>query len=186
MLDPFAGCATTCVAAEKLGREWIAIDINEEAEQVTKERLQKEARLPLGTRSWNRAVHVRTRAPRRTDGGAKAAPELVLVGTTPKGQRMTVRELRERLSQEDGAYCQGCGYQPPNGLVEYLEVDHRQPKSRQGQDGIRNRVLLCAPCNGMKGNKLTLAELRLKRIQEGRMLNKSWTLAWYESTGKFG
>ena len=76
VLDPFAGCATTCVAAEKLGREWIAIDINEEAEQVTKERLQKEARLPLGSRSWNRAVHVRTRAPRRTDDGEKAAPEL--------------------------------------------------------------------------------------------------------------
>ena len=26
VLDPFAGCATTCVAAERLGREWIAID----------------------------------------------------------------------------------------------------------------------------------------------------------------
>ncbi len=23
VLDPFCGCATTCVAAEKLGREWI-------------------------------------------------------------------------------------------------------------------------------------------------------------------
>ena len=27
ILDPFCGCATTCVAAEKLGRGWIGIDI---------------------------------------------------------------------------------------------------------------------------------------------------------------
>ena len=186
VLDPFAGCATTCVAAEKLRRKWIAIDINREAERVTKDRLQKSAaQLPLGSRSWDRAVHVRTSPPRRTDGGTKAAPELVLVGTTPKGPRMTVRELRERLSKEDGTFCQGCGYSPPNGLVEYMEVDHRQPKSRQGRDDIRNRVLLCSPCNGVKGNKLTLAELRLKRIEEGRMLNKAWTRAWYEREGKF-
>ena len=185
VLDPFAGCATACVAAERLGREWIAIDINEEAERVTKDRLQKEAQLPFGTRSWNRAVKTRTTPPRRTDGGTKAAPELVLVGSTPQGPRMTVRELRERLSKEDGTFCQGCGYSPPNGLVEYMEVDHRQPKSRQGRDDIRNRVLLCSPCNGVKGNKLTLAELRLKRIEEGRMLNKAWTRAWYEREGKF-
>ena len=31
VLDPFAGCATTCVAAERLGRHWIGIDINKEA-----------------------------------------------------------------------------------------------------------------------------------------------------------
>ena len=27
VLDPFAGCATTCVAAERLGRQWIGMDI---------------------------------------------------------------------------------------------------------------------------------------------------------------
>ncbi len=186
VLDPFAGCATTCVAAERLGRDWVAIDINKEAQTEVNDRLKAEARLPVGSSSWSRAIHVKTQPPRRTDGGAKAAPELVLVSPTPRSPRMTIRELRRRLSEEDGPVCQGCGYRPPNDLVEYLEVDHRQPHSRRGPDGIRNRVLLCAPCNGTKGNKLTLAELRLKRIQEGRMLNKEWTLAWYEREGKFG
>lgn len=102
MLDPFAGCATTCVAAEKLGREWIAIDINKEAERVTKDRLQKEARLPLGVRSWNRAVKTRTTTPHRTDDGAKAAPELTLVSPQPKTPRLTARELRARLILVDG------------------------------------------------------------------------------------
>ena len=98
---------------------------------------------------------------------------------------MTLRELRQRLSEEEGPYCQGCGWRPPKDLLEYLAVDHRQPKSREGKDSIRNRVLLCPPCNGTKGNKLTLAELRLKRIQEGRMLNETWTMEWYERKGRF-
>ena len=51
---------------------------------------------------------------------------------------------------------------------------------------MRNRVLLCSPCNGAKGNKLTLAELRLKRIAEDRMQDKSWTHEWYERVGKHG
>ena len=35
---------------------------------------------------------------------------------------------------------------------------------------LRNRVLLCAPCNSTKGNRLTLPELRLKRIEEATVL----------------
>ena len=28
VLDPFCGCATACVAAQKLGRQWVGIDIS--------------------------------------------------------------------------------------------------------------------------------------------------------------
>ena len=77
-------------------------------------------------------------------------------------------------AEEDGAYCQGCGFEPPNGWIEYLEVDHRQPRSHGGADSNRNRVLLSAPCNDVKGNKLTLVELLQKRIKDGRMLNPTW------------
>ena len=184
VLDPFAGCATTCVAAERLGREWIAIDINSAAEDVVRDRLQNEVRLPMGIRSWRRAVHVRTTPPRRTDGGAKAAPELTLVSAQPKAPRLTARELRRRLILDDGLKCQGCGWVPPH--EEYMEVDHRLPKSLGGPDALRNRVLLCPPCNGAKGKKLTLAELRLKRIEEGRTMDKRWDMAWYEREGRFG
>ena len=185
VLDPFAGCATTCVAAEIHGREWIAIDINREAENVVKKRLREGAQLPRQGQSWNRAIKTRTTAPRRTDNGAKAAPELVLISPKPSGPKMTARELRERLAIMDGAFCQGCGYEPPHGLLEYLEVDHKKPRSRDGRDDLRNRILLCPPCNGAKGNKLTLAELRLKRIEEKRMINKAWTWEWWEREGKF-
>ena len=42
VLDPFCGCATTCVAAERLNRQWIGIDISEKAVELVKMRLEKE------------------------------------------------------------------------------------------------------------------------------------------------
>ena len=44
VLDAFAGCATTCVAAEQLGRQWVGIDIDDEAGTITLDRLQKEVK----------------------------------------------------------------------------------------------------------------------------------------------
>ena len=42
VLDPFAGCATACVAAEKLGRKWVGIDISDKAAELVVERLERE------------------------------------------------------------------------------------------------------------------------------------------------
>jgi len=42
VLDPFCGCATTCIAAEKLERQWIGIDVSIKAYELVKERLAKE------------------------------------------------------------------------------------------------------------------------------------------------
>ena len=39
VLDPFCGCATACVAAESLQRQWVGIDISPDAEVITKLRL---------------------------------------------------------------------------------------------------------------------------------------------------
>ena len=41
VLDPFCGCATTCVAAEKLNRQWIGIDVSDMACEVIKSRFDK-------------------------------------------------------------------------------------------------------------------------------------------------
>ena len=190
VLDPFAGCATTAVAAERLAlaenqgaRRWIAIDVNAEAETVIRDRLKREVNKNM---DWNKDVHVSSDPPKRTDDGEPAAAELTLVSLKPKAPRMTKRELRERLALEDGEICQGCGFKPPTGRLEYLDADHKMPKSLGGSDAIRNRVLLCSPCNGVKSNKLTLAELRERRIQDGLMLEASWDAAWFERTGRFG
>ncbi len=41
ILDSFVGSGTSCVAAQKLGRRWIGVDVNKGAIQLTSKRLQK-------------------------------------------------------------------------------------------------------------------------------------------------
>ncbi len=65
-------------------------------------------------------------------------------------------------------------------------VDPKLARSLKRFDNLHNRVLLASPYNGVKGNRLTLAELRLKRIQDERMLNKAWNKARYDRVGRFG
>ena len=42
VLDPFAGCATTPIAAERLGRQWVGIDIWDRAYKTVLDRLESE------------------------------------------------------------------------------------------------------------------------------------------------
>ena len=40
VLDPFCGCGTALVAAEKFGRKWIGIDISKDAIEISEKRLK--------------------------------------------------------------------------------------------------------------------------------------------------
>ncbi len=40
VLDPFCGCATTCIAAEKLERQWIGIDVSVTAYDLVRKRMR--------------------------------------------------------------------------------------------------------------------------------------------------
>ncbi len=167
VLDPFAGCATTCVAAERLGRQWVGIDIDLEAANVTLTRLQVEVEEGMTGGRWsNEYVAVEETPPERTDDAKPAAPELVLLGQTQRSRSLPVAELRALLVADVGRQCQGCGFKPPH--EDYLQIDHKQPKSLGGKDSLDNRTLLCGPCNGKKSNRLTLSELRDVRQDEGR------------------
>ena len=175
VLDPFAGCATTCVAAEQLGRQWIGIDIREESGGVIRERLEREVSENM---AWGAIVRTPTEAPERTDDREPAAPELVLESPKPNARRISVREAREQLIVRDGQRCQGCGWEPE--YADYLQVDHKKPKTLKGKDEMENYALLCDPCNRKKSNKLTLRELQNVRVEEGRMDGK-----WWEKEGKW-
>ena len=175
VLDPFAGCATTCVAAEQLGRQWIGIDIREESGDVIRERLENEVN---GSMAWNDIVRTPTTAPARTDDGAAAAPELFLESPKPKEKRLSVPEARESLVKRDGLRCRGCGWEPP--YLDFMHVDHKKPKKLKGKESLSNFALLCEPCNRKKSYKLTLRELQDERIADGRM-----DMDWWENEGKW-
>ena len=56
VLDPFCGCATTPVAAERLGRQWVGMDIWDKAHQQVLDRLESEGLLVKGRRKPGQQV----------------------------------------------------------------------------------------------------------------------------------
>ena len=85
MLDPFCGCATTCVAAEDLKRQWIGVDISIKAYELVKQRLIKEVADPSDIFKSQNIIHMRTDPPKRTDQGADYQEQkFVYVISNPK------------------------------------------------------------------------------------------------------
>ena len=168
VLDPFAGCATTCVAAEKLSRQWVGIDFWDKVHEVIVERLEKEGLLgqfELGE------INYTAETPERTDSGEHSSPFLKTKKRIdePKGPKMSRKEMYEYLLEQHGSICQGCGREFDD--ARYLELDHNTPRSDRGLNHISNRILLCGPCNKAKSNTLTLSGLRKLNKKNGWMVS---------------
>ena len=178
VLDPFAGCATTCVAAEKLNRQWVGIDIWDRAHKVVIERLRHEGLLarPGGGREDMRymfgEIHYKAEAPERTDDGETAAPFLKTKKRVdePRGPRMSRAQMKEFLLEQEGPACQGCGREFDD--KRYLQLDHNTPRSSGGMNHISNRILLCGPCNIAKSDDKTLVGLRKYNKRNGFMVDE--------------
>ena len=130
ILDPFCGCATACIAAEKLGRQWVGIDISPKAAELVNVRLRDF----MGGLFHDRLVTARTDIPRRTDIDA------------PIHYRKNKHVL---FGQQEGR-CGGCQMDFP---FKVFEVDHVVPRSRGGGDHLDNLQLLCSHCNRIKGDR---------------------------------
>ena len=178
VLDPFCGCATTCVAAENLKRQWIGIDIWDKAHKVVIKRLKKEGYLagPKGERQdliVTEGEITYTKKPlKRTDGGSEAVPFLetkLKQFDDRERDPYSNKEKKCMLLEQYGPYCQGCGFE----LHErYLELDHREPRTDGGSNLLRNRILLCGPCNKLKRNLYTISWLRKKNKKMEYMVNE--------------
>lgn len=58
------------------------------------------------------------------------------------------KKLRFEVFKRDGFACQYCGRKPPEVT---LELDHINPRSRQGKDDTENLLAACFDCNRGKG-----------------------------------
>ncbi|MCY4262496.1 MAG: DNA methyltransferase [Candidatus Dadabacteria bacterium] len=134
VLDPFCGCATALVAADRLNRKWIGIDLSELAIKLVNDRITEDR-----GRLWG-GVNALTEPPVRTD-----------LGKLPN-----YRTHRHRLYGEQEGICTGCDMYFP---FRVMEVDHILPRAKGGTDHPDNLQLLCSGCNRSKGNK-TMAEWR--------------------------
>ena len=162
VLDPFAGCATTLVAAEKLQRQWVGMDIWEDAHRLVTERLSD-------TTGLFGKVAFTAKPPKRKDDGLSASPFLRVKQRVkePEGPRWTRVTMYEHLLEQHGPVCHGCDrtFDDPR----YLELDHNVPRSDGGINHVSNRILLCGPCNRLKSNIYTLSGLRRENQKRGYM-----------------
>lgn len=138
VLDPFCGCATTCVAAERLNRQWIGVDISKKAVELVKIRLEKE----LGM--FYDVAH-RTDIPKRSE-------------KLPKYDTH-----KHTLYGKQEGVCNGCRTHFP---FRNMTVDHIVPQKHGGTDHEDNLQLLCGACNSTKGIG-TQAELIAKLKEQG-------------------
>ena len=129
VFDPFCGCATTLVAADRLQRDWIGIDISAKAAELVVERIKTD-------QGMFEDIIARDDIPNRTDLGD------VL--------RYNAPENKTQLYGEQSGYCNGCG---EHFQTQHLEIDHIIAESVGGTDHIGNLQLLCGHCNRIKGNR---------------------------------
>ena len=181
VLDPFCGCATTPVAAERLGRQWVGMDIWDQAYSRVTSRLREYGILvddpeQEGKRNENGMLQFAEYSltlidnrekgeefPARTDDNEAAAPVLNLKRRRPTEpwQQITnalMRRILNVVQQRNGLTgCAGCGR-----LLEadFFHLDHISPKSQGGENYITNRILICAPCNSRKSDTKTLKGLQ--------------------------
>lgn len=151
VLDPFCGCATTCVAAQRLKRHWIGIDIEDKAVDLLIERLEQDgnlrdteiSQLDLKYKEAGKDFIVlncekdENKLPHRTDIETKNIDE-------PK----TKLEIKKFLYQKQQHKCNGCGRELP---IDLFDIDHIVPKACGGGDYLENYQLLCRTCNTTKG-----------------------------------
>ena len=178
VLDPFCGCATTCVVAERLDRQWEGIDIWEKAPEVVIKRLNREGLFaPKRTRRTpkNLAQYLfaedfqfTSKLPKRTDDGETDVDYLETIESFKKEpwERLSRTAMTKHLGKaqtKDGwVICGGCGREFE---IEFMELDHIQPKKGRDADDITNRILLCGPCNRRKRHRLTLVGLVEENIK---------------------
>ena len=100
ILDSFCGCATTLVAADRLQRDWIGVDISAKAAELVVERIRDDQGL-------FEDIVARTDIPKRTD-----------LGDIP---RYNATENKTQLYGEQAGNCKGCG---EHFQTQHLEIDH--------------------------------------------------------------
>ena len=128
VMDPFCGCATTCVAAQQLGRNWIGIDLGHSVVDLLVQRLSNTPGRLF------RDFIATEQVPLRTD-------VQIVQPTEP---------VKQQLYKEQKGKCNACG---EDFKIYNLEIDHIIPKSKGGGDYYENYQLLCGNCNRIKGDR---------------------------------
>lgn len=190
VFDPFAGCATTCAAAERQDRRWMACDYSVRALTVLRRQFHKfeysvegeqgEGQMTLMARA-DLTVRSPKDLPERTDQDPEPVEEIKpLPERQYKMSSSIIPEkemLRILLEMSDyTAWCCGFANRAADGRVirttNNFHLDHIEPKSRPGSSNqIYNRAPMCPTHNIRKGQRrIPLDEYRKEIARAGELL----------------
>ena len=188
VLDCFAGCAYVPVAAEELGRRWVACDMSPRAWTVVRRQFAKKPDLSMtvagdeddyddaspsfdgnGALRVFGPIQLPERDPADLDNGiTRQGSNLAPIGFRQSTVE-TSDEIWTAFVEAWDTFCWYCGVKKAEDRRE-LHLDHVEPNARDGSnDDCWNRALACAPCNSDKGNRLTPQETIDKAYEDGRI-----------------
>ena len=194
VLDCFAGCAYTAVAAERQGRIWAACDLNPRAWTVFKRQFNKPELALLNCNDETAGQQVMDCEPTATVHGPEQLPQRNSPLTDPWQNSLKLspkaaptykkasdvfsdNQMREQLLKLSGykAWCCGFANRYPDGTIrqttDNFHLDHIRPKSKGGTDRIYNRAPMCLNHNTSKGSReIDLQQLRTEIAMNGEML----------------
>ena len=186
VLDCFAGCAYTAIAAERLGRRWVACDQNTRAWTVVKRQFNKPQLVVLDCNDDTPGQQVLTGQPSVTVHGPFQLPhrfspvvyEVKELKPQPRSYKQADKPLMDRQEMLEAllglshgqAWCCGLVIRNEDGSLDYgnYQLDHIIPKSVGGDDDIKNRAPLCPAHNLLKSARdIDLEELRTEVMYLG-------------------
>ena len=142
VLDPFCGTATTCVAAQQLGRKWIGIDVSQGAKKLIIERLSNDAGFFSDFDHFDKA-------PVRKD---------------IEEVKISNKTLKPTIFKNQNGQCNACNLEMD---IRHFEIDHIIPKSKGGRDTFENYQLLCGSCNRIKGDRpMAYLEMKIDKMEK--------------------
>ena len=196
VLDCFAGCAYVGVAAERLGRQWVACDLNPRAWTVFKRQFNKPELALLRCNDETTGQQVLGNEPTATIHGPAELPLRIspVNEVQPKDFQLSERkfkvpaslipepEMLTMLLELSGylAWCCGFANRRPDGTIikttRNFHLDHVDPQSKYGSNQITNRAPMCPAHNTRKGNRrVHLDDYRKEIADAGEMMVNSIT-----------
>ena len=156
VIDPFCGCATTCIAAEKLERRWIGIDISSKAAELIYLRHERE-------------VGGLFEIKHRCDLPVRSSEDLGIEMEYKRKlfSKSSSQDKRIMYGEQEG-FCCGCGR---HDEIRGMHIDHIISRTRGGTDDPKNLQLLCHNCNTVKGAD-SMGDLRRRLLERNIFINE--------------